>query len=445
MRFNNIKLFYLLSLIVLFSNKTIAFESVEPEDYDLVQSYKLGLENDPTLKANRSAFQGSLEFKTQARGALLPKVDISASTTRSYSNNASVRSIVPSPDITINQSLLSANQPIYHHELWLDLENAELKREQAQATLLAAEQNLIMRIAERYFGVLEAKDALHFTSMQTKAFNKHLEQTQQRFDVGLIAITDVHEAKARRDSAIASELSAQNDLADQLELLREIIGIPAVHLKSLKANFPLISPKPSKEEKWVELTLSKNAQLSAARFSLELAKRDILQQRAQHFPKIDLNASLREGNSRLGPSSYLSTTASFSISMPIFSGGAIHSRTMQAKANFEEKQHNYDQALRSAMSQSRQAYRGVLTQISSVKALAQAVLSNKSALEATEAAYEVGTRTIVDVLDSQSSLISAERDHAKARYNYILNSLRLKLFAGTLNEEDLDLINASLS
>ncbi|HET9843237.1 MAG TPA: TolC family outer membrane protein, partial [Gammaproteobacteria bacterium] len=342
---------------------------------------------------------------------------------------------------------LNLTQPIYRPEHWSTLEQSRHTERQGLALYLAASQDLILRVSEQYFAILGAQDDLHFARAQRKAFAQQLEQTKQRFDVGLIAITDVHEAQARHDSAVAAEIAAENNLSDQFELLREIIGLPLVDIAELKVtdDVLLILPEPNNLEMWVETAQSHNLDIEAAREGALRAKGEVANRVTGHFPKVDVNASLAR-NKSAPPFDDLFTqkTINLTLAIPIFEGGGVTYRVREAESRFDEAIQRLDIQRRAVYSLTRQKFRGVLTQISQVRSLAQAVVSNESALRATKAAYEVGTRTVVDVLDAESNLLGAQRDYAKARYEYVLEGLRLKRAAGTLKAQDLYEVNLLL-
>ena len=280
----------------------------------------------------------------------------------------------------------------------------------------------------------------------------------------MIAITDVHEARARYDDAVAQEIAASNAVDDSFESLTEITGTPVHELAKLKNDFKLEKPVPLKMEAWVAQAQVDNAHLRAAQFASKAAKEQYRAAQSQHLPTVDFNGTygrthtgvsavdsnapapdVTELEAFASPGTLLNETAQLSVSMPIFQGGGTYAAAKKAGYAFEQAKHHYDLTHRATVSQTRQAFRGVTTQISQVEALKQAVISNRSALKATTAAYEVGTRTIVDVLNSQSDLFNAEKAYAQSRYHYIQETFKLKLAAGRLAPEDVIHINASLA
>lgn len=410
---------------------------------NLVDIYQIALRADPTLQAAQAALESGEQAVPIAIAQMLPTFSGSASTT-----GHDDKGIPLGTKYNTNVYALSLTQPILHREHWALLNQAKHNKYLALATYELAVQDLILRVAERYFAVLGAQDEVSFTIAQRKAFERQLEQTQQRFDVGLIAITDVHEARARRDDAIAREIAAKNILADRFEQLREITGFQINHISGVKSQIDLLPPTPNDMEAWVGMANEHNMDLEIAKQRAYVAKAEIANQSAGHWPSIDGSASYQNSWDARNLSPYdtrlLAKSATLSLNVPMFQGGGVVFKTKQARANYDQAQQNYEVQLRTTDSTARQSFRGVLTEISSVKALQQSVISNESALKATQAAYEVGTRTVVDVLDAESSLLNAVKNHAQARYRYILEGLRLKKAAGSLNGEDIYQTNSLL-
>ena len=260
--------------------------------------------------------------------------------------------------------------------------------------------------------------------------------------MGLITITDVQEAQARFDSAVAQEIEAQNQVDNAKEALREISGEYDDRFQKLSERMPLRRPKPSSPDAWVEKALGSNPSLRSASYAVDIARQNVRLESAEHYPTLDLNASYSDSNS--GTVKSEGGQVSLQLNVPLFQGGAVLSRTREAAFRHEATKEQLEQLQRSIIRQVRDAYRGVLTAISQVKALDQSRTSNRSALEATQAGFEVGTRTIVDVLDAQRDLFRAERDYSQARYSYILSDLSLKRAAGQISEADLERIEAWL-
>jgi outer membrane protein len=422
---------------------------------DLLTIYQLAKTNDPTLQAKKSEQLATSEAKPQALAKFLPEINANATnkalnekaTSGNALNAAQTGNFNTTTTVThYNQSTycLTLTQPIFYYQQWIANAKADEQVKGANATYGAAEQDLIVRTVQNYFAVLKAIDALKYAKAQRKAFAKFLEQTEERFKVGLIAITDVQIAKAQHDNAYAQEIAAENALANQQENLREIVGQPIESFSFLKEDLTLQTPEPANLEQWVNTALEQNLSLQASRSRVRSARADIKIAQAHHLPTLNIQSDLQRQTSTPLNASTLTSDVMLNVTFPIFSGGATRSKTKQAVYTYEQHQKEMETLYRQVESSARQAYRGVLTQIAQVKALKQAIISNTSALQATDAAFNVGTRTIVDVLKSQSDLIQAEQNYANARYDYILQSVQLKKAAGTLSPEDVQHINGWL-
>ena len=320
----------------------------------------------------------------------------------------------------------------------------------AEAAYQAEEQFLIIRVAEAYFTVLAAEEDLSFSRAESRAIRKQLDQAQQRYDVGLIAITDVHEAQSAYDNARAQEIQAENALGNAREALREIIGGDPGKLANLKSRIALSKPQPSDIEYWANQALDNNPVVKAAEETVEASSREVEVQRSGHFPTLDLvGNAVREEYGSAPPLDQFrdqeTSNIGLELRIPLYSGGRTTASTSQARHNLRAERFNLESAKREASRNVRNAYRGVITGISQVNALAAAKVSAQSALNATQAGYDVGTRTLVDVLIAERNLYAARRGYAQARYQYVLNDLLLRQAAGTLGEDDIKRINNLLN
>jgi outer membrane protein len=416
---------------------------------DMLSVYQLAVQSDPQLSAAKAAYQATLEVIPQSRAALLPNLGATGVVTRDRYHNRNPSAGEPENSYATNKTFgAQLTQAIYQRKSFLKLEQTDSVVAQSKAQLTAAEQDLILRVATRYFLVLGAQDNLDFVKGDKDAIGRTLDQAQQRFDVGLSAITDVLEARARYDIAVSDEINAEKLLADAREALREVTGVEPGTLEVLQPEIPLIPPDPAVEEQWVSVAADQNPLLLAARAATETARQEIDIQRAGHYPTLDLTADYAWRNNDFGGFGISQERNDSSIgvqmTLPLYQGGLISANTRQSQHQFTQAQETQVQQRRATERQSRDTFRGVMTGISKVTSLKQAVLSNEKALEAAEAGFDVGTRTIVDVLDTQRDLLSAKRDHARSRYDYLLDMLRLKQAAGILEEDDLRLINALL-
>jgi outer membrane protein len=401
----------------------------------LMDVYQLAIGNDPQFKAAEAGHRAAQEALPQSRANFLPSLTLGARHTEYID-----------PDYASYELYqLTLTQPLYRQSSFVTRRTAKSSVKQAEYQFTAAQQNLIISVAEAYFGALSARDTLEFATAEKEANARQLEQTKQRFDVGLVAITDVQESQAAYDLSVAQAIAAQNDVDNSLEPLRQITGQYIASLSPLGENMPLVSPDPTDLKQWTKAALEQNPTLQATRETTRQAQEAIDQQRANNYPSLDLVVNYSNTDSVFAKSQGLdSTTALLQLNMSLFEGGATSSAIRQARELFTQSQEQLEQQSRATQAQVRNAYRGVLSGISRVKALKQAVVSNESALRAAEAGYEVGTRTTVDVLNARRNVFGAQRDYAQSRYDYLLNTLRLKQAAGTLAPEDLRLINGML-
>lgn len=408
---------------------------------DLLSVYKFAIQNDSQFRAAQAAYQAQRELKTQSFAALLPTISASAH----YSERED-EVVGSSPnDYNTNGYSLNLTQPLYRHENYVALNQADAQVAQASAVFENAKQDLILRVATQYFAVLAANDDLKFAIAERKSIGEQLIQTEQRFNVGLIAITDVHEAQARFDQAVARAIVAENTLAISHETLREITTKNHSHLQPLSVNHPLVKPDPADIKQWVETANNQNFLLLANRKSVDVAQAEVSRQSAGHFPTLDLTArhTYTDYDESFvgGAQERNNNVISIELKVPLYQGGIVNSFTRAAAYRLTEARENLEKQKRATDRQTRSAYLSVIANISQVKALKQALASSLVALEATTAGFEVGTRTGVDILDSQRELYRARRDYAQVRYNYVLETLRLKLAAGTLSPQDVEQLN----
>ncbi|MFL6575602.1 MAG: TolC family outer membrane protein [Povalibacter sp.] len=443
---------------------------------DLIEVYQRALQNDPQIReadANRLA---SRESKPQALAALLPQLNVTGSYTN-YKQDASQTRLTQSnpadPDsplvpraITSNSDLTDRNyditlrQSLFRWDQWATLKRADAEVAQAEANYQAAQQDLIQRTAQRYFDVLAAQDTVDAAQATLEAFSRQLEQADKRFEVGLIAITDVQEARAAHDQAAAAVIQAKRSLASSEELLRELTGESFDTLSAPVEELPLKSPDPDNEETWVATALDQNLQVISARLATDIAKQDVQIARSGHLPSFDIVASHGDqditgdqiGRSAAGVAtprspadqSQTSDSIGIQVTVPIYSGGGTSSAVRQRVYLHRAARERLERANRETERATRDAYLGVISEISRVKALRQALESSKTALQATEAGFEVGTRTTVDVLDARRRLFEAQTNYSRSRYDYIINLLNLQFATGTLTADDLQKMNGYL-
>jgi len=427
----------------------------------LLEIYQQALQGDPQIHEAEARRLAALESKPQARGVLLPQIGFGGSWTDSNSSGLNIEADSDTPFTSANDQEItewgfSLSQSIFRWDQIVNLRRADKTIAKAEAVREAAQQDLIVRVAQRYFDVLAAEDRLNSIIADREAIARQLEQAKQRFDVGLIAITDVQESQAAYDQSVANEIGAKRSLATARELLREITGEYVVDLNAPGDDFPLLTPEPNSEKNWVDMSLSQNLNLVASRLDEELARDEISYRRTGHYPTVELVARSGERDvsgsqsfNDLPWAEFDTTGKSDSIGVqfnfPIFAGGGVSSRVKEAVYLHRASREQLQRVTRETERQARDAYLGVLAEIARVNALQQAVSSSRTALQATQAGYEVGTRTIVEVLNSQFALYVAITNFYQSRYDYILNALRLKQAAGTLQVQDLEKIDQWLS
>ncbi|HSG98330.1 MAG TPA: TolC family outer membrane protein [Woeseiaceae bacterium] len=443
----------------------------------LLEIYQQALQSDPAIHEAEARRLASLEARPQARGALLPQISAGADWTKSESDGSSTQfdvisdcdpalplgdpnniCIVPYEVPSENRSEtqtwnVTLRQTLFRWDQIVGLKRADKQLAKAEAVREAAQQDLIIRVAQRYFDVLGAEDRLRSIHADRQAIARQLEQAKQRFEVGLIAITDVQESQAAYDQSVANEIAAKRALATAREYLREITGQYVSNLSAPKPDMPFIGPEKS-EGDWVDLSLSQNLNLVASRLDEKLARDEISFRRTGHYPSVELIASVNDNDAdsefriQETGSPWLPTDSSrrtdsvrVQFSIPLFAGGATSSRVREAVYLHRAAREQLQRVTRATERQARDAYLGVLSENSRVTALKQAVASSQTALEATQAGFEVGTRTIVDVLNSQFALYAAITNYQQARYDYLINVLLLKQASGTLQVQDLEVID----
>ncbi len=415
---------------------------------DLVSVFGLALDSDPQYQAAIASHEAALEVVPQSLALLLPDINLRADVSRNRFHNRK-----PEPDEKENTYSTNKDysallrQSVYARDRFIALEQADSRVAQADAELESAYQDLIIRVARRYFIVLGAMDNLEFVQADKAAIARTLDQAKQRFEVGLAAITDVYEAQARYDTAVSEEINAEKLLDDAREALRELTGESPGEVEILREEIPLAEPQPAAKEQWVETATGQNPLLLAARAATEAARQEVEIKRSGHYPTVDVTAGYSRRNVSFGglvPLNRNDSAIGLEVVLPVYQGGLVSSQTRESRFLLDQTQQDGVRIFREVERQARDSYRGVLSEISRVKALKQAVISSDKALEASEAGFEVGTRTIVDVLDSQRELLRVRRDHARSRYDYLLNTLSLKQAAGILEEPDLVQINGLL-
>lgn len=465
------------SLLALGMALALAGTSAMPAN--LLDAYQAAAKSDPTILEAQARRMAALEVKPQARGLLFPQISANGQAAKDSTRGSTTfpQAVYPGGDTTLPPEIVNVNnsqqndsdywryqaqvtQTLFDWSQWQTLQRADSEVALAEANYRAAEQDLLVRVAGRYFDVLAAEDTLTAADATLQAVTRQLEQAEKRFEVGLIAITDVQEARAAHDNAVAGVIVAKRTLATAQVYLRELTGEDYTELTKPGDDMPLDQPEPGDQDTWVTKAEAQNLNVIAARLDVDIAKRDVQIAEAGHMPTVQLFANYGQyssdatqtnkitgGSPITGPADANQTedTYGVQVTLPIFSGGVTQSKVRQQVYLHRASREKLEGAMRSAERETRDAYFGVVAEKARVKALKQAVASNKTALEATEAGFEVGTRTTVDVLDARRRLFEAERDYARSRYDYLINVVTLKSAAGVLAPGDLASINGFLT
>ena len=420
-------------------------------DTNLVTVYKQALEYDPQFKQAYSTYKSTAESVPQAFAALLPNVTGTAS--YAYLDTSAINNLNPNFDATDryyqSQYGITATQPLFNLQAWIAVSQAKATTKQAQATFNSAAQDLIIRTAKAYFNVLLAADNVRYSIAKQKANQRQYDQASQRFKVGLDAITSVYEAKAALDASKATVISDKNNLINQYERLRKITNIRYKSLSPLASNkLPLVKPKPSIAAPWVKTALAQNYALQAARFGAIAARKNINQQAAGHLPTLSVQAQFNETDNHTDVPAIATDTnqksATLNLNFPMFQGGLVLSQTRQAQYDYETAYQQLQQTYQDTLANTHISYNTIIDGISQIKADRQAIKSAKNSLESTEAQFQVGTRTMVDVTNAQEALFQAQTQLSTDQYNFIQAILQLKYNAGTLSPQDVYEVNSWL-
>ena len=419
---------------------------------NLLDIYNDALENDPQYRSAEFSYLSGKEIKVQGRAALLPNINLSAQTNwNEYYQNGNLQS-------EYNNFSTSARltQPLLRLDAWFKYRQSKFLTDAAEADFAYSQQSLIVRTAELYFNVLRAIDNLSAARSEEKAIKKQLDQIRQRYEVGLAAVTEVQEAQLSFDLSLAARTRIEGEVYTAKESLNALVGREIFSLDGLVNDLNVTNPVPASKEEWARKAVANNFRLKAANLRKSAAKNNARSVASNHLPKVDIVGSSTESETNqygvdgfdtgglfdiTVPDETQRDTYSLQLSMPIFQGGAVISRTKQAYAESNKSSEDALFTERSVIQDVRSQYSNVVTLVANLRAQKQAVVSASSALEATKVGYEVGTRNIVDLLQAEKNLYSAERNLSNAKYDYLITTLRLHLAAGTLSPEDLIEIN----
>ncbi|MCZ0741845.1 outer membrane channel protein TolC [Vibrio diabolicus] len=435
-------------LLPLFISAALGSMSTSAFADSLAEIYDLAKQNDPQLLSVAAQRDQAFEAITSSRSALLPQINLTASYNLTRGDTEYDSNLVN--DVSNDANALTAgvsfSQALYNRASWISLDTAEKSARQADATYAATQQALILRVSQAYFEVLRAQDNLVFVRAEKAAVGRQLEQTKQRFEVGLSAITDVHDAQAQYDQVLADEVLAENALTNSYESLREITGQEHKDLNILDTRRFTASPSTVPAESLIDEAKTKNLTLLSSRILQDIARDNISLASSGHLPTLSLDGGYNYGDT--SHSSRDNTTDNFNIgvnlAVPLYTGGNVTSQTKQAEYAYVAASEDLEAQYRSVVKDVRAQNNNINASIGALRAYEQAVISARSALEATEAGFDVGTRTIVDVLDATRRLYDANKNLSNARYDYILSVLQLRQAVGTLSEQDILDVDAGL-
>lgn len=404
----------------------------------LLEVYQDAVKQDAELAVERARLEVSRTQVKQADSYLLPQIN--ASGTFSHIDASNMTDKVSNTNVT-----LSAQQALFNGEAWFGKSAAKAAFSAVEAGYLNAEQNLLLRVSEAYFNVLRAEDNLRSSEAEEQAIKRQLDQAQEQYDVGLISITNVLEARAAYDGARAARIGTEAALMISYEDLEQITGERYEKIDTLNAKLPVVAPIPNNRQAWVDQALTSSLALKAARAGLKASEEGLKSKRSKHLPTMALFAEYSNDsdlpNQLKGSDGYDRTVFGITANVEIYGGGLTSASIREGSAALEEARANEELAKRQVLQQTRSLFTQVNTDVLAVQARELAIQSSESALEATRTGYEVGTRNIVDVLNAERALWGARRDYDAARYNYVINQLRLKRVAGSLEEKDLQALN----
>jgi len=424
----------------------IYFVLVSPLSFgeDLKDIYELALKNDPNLKVAQASYKIGKEYKAQGIAGLLPSLSVSAQT--SWQEFRLEDTLLDQYNSNYYSGSLS--QPLFRLDRWFQFQRGKSLSKAAEAEFAYQQQETMIRVATSYFNVLNAMDALSAAKAEEEAIGRQRDQSKKRYEVGLASITEVQETQAAYDTSVVSRIVRESQLDTAKEALSAIIGGPVPLLSPLREDYPTPPPTPMDRETWVKIGLKNNLQLKAARLNEEASKHTARSAKSDHLPKVDIVGNVTRSTSGQGKFGGFITNPqmdmesdnrqySIRFSMPISQGGYINSARRQANAQYERDKQRTVVTERSVTSEIRSNHFNVQTQSANVKARKQSLISSKSSLEATKIGFDVGSRNVVDLLQSERSLYAAQRDYLNSRYDYIVSRLRLKSSVGSLTPQDL--------
>ncbi len=413
----------------------------------LTDVYQMALANDPVYQGAGFDREATEERRNQAVAEFLPTIEGSADYTHTYQDIKSTdNTVVSEGDIDYGSTAfgLTLTQPIFHWDTIVGLDKSDAEILQAHNEYLLAGHDLMIRVAERYFQALGAQDQRDFVLSERAAVNKHFELASERFEMGLIAVTDLHDAKARKAAVLAKTIDAQNILDDAMQALEEVTGEMVTELKTLQEDIDIVSPDPDDIEAWLDMAMKNNPAIELQTHSVEVSRLEVEQQTAGHYPTLDLVGRVEskdtDGSLYGGGSDGEVADVMVVMNVPFYSGGSVSSKVREAKHVHSRSKQDLVRQQRAVARQTRSAYLGVKSAVQQIEALHESVVSNQLALEAKQEGFMSGLYTSLNVLDAERDLSLANIDYAKSRYDYLLNNLKLKQSVGNLTENDIYLL-----
>ncbi len=436
---------------------TLPLTAMAQTPASLLDIYQLAVQNNDDLAAAHAAYQARAENIPLARAALLPQLGAGANTSDIHNKARTRDHGSMRRDRSGHTYQASLSQPLFRLDSWYQLQSAKSDSEQAAIELSATEQELILQSAEVYFAVLQAQDNLAASKAEEAAYKRQYDLAAERFDVGLSDKTDVLQAQAAYDAARAGRMLAETMVENAFEAVVTLTHNSFNALEGVKHNLPVLPPEPNDATAWVEQASSNNLNLQAIELAVQATEQDLKKRKSGHAPTLDAVAQYQKGDNDLLGFANTATPNSpryqraeqssigLQLNIPLYTGGATSASVRQGRHQLNQVQHSRDSLLRQVVQSARNLHRAVNNDVEQVQARKQTIISSQSAVQATQIGYEVGTRTIVDVLDAQRQLYAAVRNYNNARYDYILNSLRLQQVAGTLSPDNLQQLSIHLN
>lgn len=405
---------------------------------DLVTVYEQAVQYDSNIAASKAAYQAEQEGTYQARATLLPNVTANAST--AHSDQSYDKATNTDDSFNSTEYGISLTQPLFRADAWFNYQSSKYNSQRAEADFSKAQQDLILTTATAYFNVLRAEENLATAKSAEAAFKRQWEQAKERFDVGLIAITEVHESRASYDSTKTARIQSEGDLQVARENLARLTGVVYDSINELSENFPISQPVPSNADEWVNTAYQQNWSIKSSELALKTVEEQLKTEKSGHYPTLDLSANYTVNDSN-GPTPYDNTRDDASVALvfqlPLYQGGGTSASIRRSRFLVEQSRQILETTRRNVKLDTRSLYTAIKTDIDTVASQKQNIVSRESALEATRAGYSVGTRNIVEVLDAERNYFVALRDYANARFDYVIDSLSIKQAAGTLSPQDL--------